>query len=559
MKKSDRLFLFTITPVQDFISQSRKLRDLLGSSQILTDLSAIGMQVCVEAGAQVVFPYYTQGDTNRSYPNRFMVKFTNIDEKRLEELAKTIENSMKAHLQKAVKTDHPQMLKHIENYFNYYWAWCDIEDDYKNAFDIVEKRLAGAKNTRFFRQLGDGLGEVGRKCSVCGERNVVVHNGLNLPDVQIRKDDPIREKRTYIVQKGEGLCGVCYLKRIYSKKSFESTAEIAMMHILHRLDMEQFPHLRKDAQLLYEENLTKEYFRKNGIEGDLKIYQDEFAKFEKMRKDLGLKTTPYYAVIMFDGDSMGEWLSGKKLRVPSETENFHRFLSQKLGEFAAYVKSEIGSPKGVTVYAGGEDFLGFINLHSLFEVLQVLRSKWDEMVAEPLAQNFDFIDNERLTFSAGVVLAHYKTPLGAVLQKAREAEKAAKEYRASKDMLCIVAMKRSGDKRSSYVDFSHLHLLPVILRELQENYSDRFMNVLDEEFEVLGDPMEEIVLSELKRLLKRAKLRDDLVVDPLFGAMKELLVMDYVHGAPKNFMQNSAIANFVNNLYLLRFIKRQIV
>ena len=564
MKKSEKLFLFTITPVQDFISQSRKLRDLLGSSQILTDLSAIGMKICEDAGAQVVFPYFTQGDTNRSYPNRFMVKFANVDKRRLEELAKTIENSMKNHLQEAVHIDHPQILKHIENYFTFYWAWCDMENDYKRAFDTVEKRLAGAKNTRFFRQLGDGLGEVGRKCSVCGERNVIVHNGLKLPDIQIRRDDPIREKHTYIVQKGEGLCGVCYLKRIYGKKfygkkSFESTAEIAMMHILHRLDMEQFPHLKKDAQLLYEENLTSEYFRKNSIDGDLKVYQKEFANFEKVRKDLGLKSTSYYAVIMFDGDSMGEWLSGKKLKDPSQTEKFHRYLSQKLGEFAAYVKSEIGAPKGVTVYAGGEDFLGFVNLHALFDVVQMLRSKWDEIVADPLNGEFDFVEDEKITFSAGVVLAHYKTPLGAVLRKAREAEKAAKEYRATKNMLCITAMKRSGDRRSSFVNFSQLHLLPKILQQLQENFSDKFMNVLDEEFEVLGSPMEEMVQIELKRLLKRAKLRDDVSIELLYDALSELLTMDYLQKAPANFYQQSVIANFVNNLYLLRFIKRQFV
>ena len=559
MKKSNKLFLFTITPVQDFISQSRKLRDLLGSSQILTDLSAKGMQICIENGAEVVFPYFKKDDKNRSYPNRFMVRFENIDEEELNKLGQNIVDAIKKHLAQALQTQHTQIIKHIENYFTFYWAWSDIEDEYKIAFDTVEKRLAGAKNTRFFSQLGDGLGEVGRKCSVCGERNVVVHNGLKLPEIQVRKDNPVKEKRTYIVQKGEGLCGVCYLKRIYSKKSFESTAQIAMMHIVHRLDMEQFPHLNKDAQLLYEENLSKEYFRKNGIEGDLKDYQKEFAYFEKMRKELGLKPTSYYAVILFDGDSMGEWLSGKKLKDKTQTESFHKYLSQKLGEYAAYVQKEIKPPKGVTVFAGGEDFLGFINLHALFDVLQMLRSKWDEIVADPLANEFEFVEDKKMTFSAGVVLAHYKTPLGAVLRKAREAEKAAKEYRTAKNMVCFTALKRSGDRRSSFVDFSRLHLLPKVLLQLQENFSDKFMNILDEEFEVLVSPMEEMVRSELKRLLKRAKLRDDVAVEPLYGTLSELLAMDYLQKAPTSFYQRSVIANFVNNLYLLRFIKRQLV
>jgi len=223
----NHLFLFTITPVQDFISQSRKLLDLYGSSSILSCMSEIGVIVCDRKKGKIIFPHYNKEKNTDSYPNRFLVEFEDKSLDDIKEIAKEIEKSLLKFLKELNNKNHQKIYEHTENYFSFYWAISEIENnDYKDAFDKVEKRLAGAKNTRFFTQLGNGEGERGRKCSICGERNVVVAGEKIYKKLRLKRYDKL-------LSPNEGLCGVCYIKRDYGKKlkrGFESTADIALMN-----------------------------------------------------------------------------------------------------------------------------------------------------------------------------------------------------------------------------------------------------------------------------------------------------------------------------------------
>jgi len=544
------LFLFTITPVQDFISQSRKLKDLFGSSEILSYMSEIGMKICKREKGEIIFPFYNEKSRQKSYPNRFLVEFNKKNEEELKSIGKEIEENLLKYLRGLNNLNHLKIKEHLEEYFTFYWAFSEIESDYKSAFDNVEKLLAGAKNRRFFNQLGSGEGEFGRKCSICGERNVAVYNGkLSMPKEQLKKDKP---KRNKIAQKDEGLCGVCYAKRANSSQKFDSTAEVALMHIFNKVKRENYSNLEDEAQLFFEENLTKHYFEKNNIYINLKDCKDDFEKFKNDLKKHKLKQTSYYAVVMFDGDSMGEWLSGNSIN-KDNLLGFHKTLSKKLGDFAQEANKILNNPKGLTVYAGGEDFLGFININHLFEILQELREEWNKIVANPLQQEFE--TKEKLTFSAGVVVAHYKTPLYEVLKKTRVAEKRAKEYDSKKDKICFVALKRSGEIRETVVPYSHLSHLQNILKELKVNFSDGFISVLEREFDLMVkanglldiDKRVSILVTEIKRLLNRAQkiqtIKSEKVNKFTEEEIKPLIT--------KNF------TNFVNTLNIIRFLKRE--
>ena len=542
------LLLFTITPVQDFISQSRKLKDLFGSSKILSDVSEIGIKICKRDGAKIIFPFYEENKKNDSYPNRFLVEFQdkNIDE--VKKIAKEIKKNLENYLLSLSDKESDIIKEHIKHYFTFYWAISEIKNgNYKKAFDEVEKQLAGAKNTRFFNQLGDGKGEVGRKCSICGERNAVVYNE-KLP---MSKEQYDKAQKSNIVQSGEGLCGVCYIKRKNSDKDFNSTAEVALMHIFEKLKKNDYPNLKEDAQLFFEENLSESYFEKNKLKQNLEQCKKDFKKFKNDLKENNLKQTPYYATIMFDGDSMGEWLKGEDIE-EDKLKNFHTSLSQKLVKFAKEAKGVLEEPKGLTVYAGGEDFLGFINLNYLFEILKELREKWNKIVNEPIKKEF-YLDKD-FTFSAGIVIAHYKTPLQAVLQKTREAERKAKEYeKHKKDKICLVAMKRSGEVVESIAKYSYVNELKNIYKNFQY-FSDKFIRVLDEEFLYLCDDegvlnlsrRKSIIETELERLLYRAKKVENLdskVIEDMKNSIQTLI--------DKNFK------NFINCLYIISFLKRE--
>ena len=549
------LFLFTITPVQDFISQSRKLKDLFGSSEILSDMSEIGIKICKREGGNIVFPHYDENYKYSSYPNRFLVEFESKDINEIKNIANSIEERLKRFI-RSLNNKNSEIGKtienHLENYFNFYWAISELKGSYKEAFDEVEKLLAGAKNTRFFNQfMSDGeIGEKGRKCSICGERNVVIYKAKDkYKFIKYNIPKPIEDKNS-LLKFNEGLCGVCYVKRKYSKVNFDSTAEIALMHIFDKLKKEDYPNLSKDYQLFFEENLKEEYFKRNDISANLNKCKKEFKKFKEALKDNNLKQTPYYAVIMFDGDSMGEWLSGKYVD-KEKLKTFHNFLSQRLIEYANKARDVLKKSKGITVYAGGEDFLGFVNLNYLFETLRELRNKWNEIVNNPLKNEFNI--NKDLTFSAGVVVAHYKTPLQAVLQRVREAEKKAKNKDDKKNKICFVALKRSGEIREAIVEYEKYQNLEDILRVLKKDFSDNFITILEKEFISMLDNNGNLKLSnrkslmkiEIKRLLNRSKMENvgSEEVENILKNIEKLIEINFI--------------NFINSLYFVRFLKRE--
>ena len=240
---------------------------------------------------------------------------------------------------------------------------------YQLIYTALEKSMGVRKNLREFKQRE----EAGRKCSVCGERNVLFYRDDGKPlfisdnlkyfygEPEERKNSFFEldgEKITYkILGEKEGLCALCFLKRtfeIYLEKevdeifmafSFPSTAEVACADFKEGaikeakeefneyvkvfldftkkeyLKVEPLPKLRfelkKENNLegswFFEENLTEEKIREElGIEVSI----EGLSKLKKLLKKLYekiKKPLPYYAILYLDGDNMGKWLSGELL------------------------------------------------------------------------------------------------------------------------------------------------------------------------------------------------------------------------------------------------------
>jgi CRISPR-associated protein Cmr2 len=396
----------------------------------------------------------------------------------------------------------------IRNHLSIQWVALPYKDEnYKEQFKEIESLLGAVKNVREFEQLE----ETGRKCSICGERNVLFYNG----NKHIYFQPNVIKVNNAELQKGEGLCAICFTKRFYQRKEFPSTAEIALKDSISRLQKKElFENYRNvlegnfDYQLLFEENLNEKYFEKQNIP---KILLEEAKKkFKDLKNELkkdNLKLTPYYAVVMFDGDSMGKWLSGANLKDDVKLFDFHKKLTESLGHFAAGTKNIVTEKKGKIVYAGGEDFLAFINLNHLFNVLKELRLKFDKLVNQSIA---DFkIENTNLTFSAGIIIAHYKMPLSEVLNWARKLEKEAKDIDDNKNGFAIAVMKHSGEinqtvQKWGEKDTEKLDVMANLTKDLADDiFSKSFIDKLSTEFWGL-DIRTEIIKTELKRLLSRS-------------------------------------------------------
>jgi len=570
------LFLFTVSPVQSFIAEARKTRDLFTASSILSDLINSAVKILPE-NAELIFP--TKG--NNSAPNRFLCIIKDLNASELKELGEKLKTHIKEEFLKiAVKSLELAECKNkpsgfdqqIDDYLQISYAALPYTDNYEKEYIDLESLLGTVKGCKSFNQLA----EQGRKCSICGQRNALFYSTekglINQQDGAIKINDSG-------IDLGEGLCAVCFTKRFYNKdKKFPSTSKIALMSALNKAKVDDsfkeiyngykdlFKNLSKidfDHQFLFEENLTEKYFLgqnnpidKKTLNNAKKRLQDINEKFKKKN----IKAPKYYAMIMFDGDSMGKWLSGTNLKDKSKLEEFHKALSTQLGLFADEVKRILIEPKGKVVYAGGEDFLGFVNLDYLFEIMQKMYLLFNEIVNNKLAE---FKEDETLTFSAGIIIVHYKMPFNAVLNKLRKAEKFAKQIDEKKNAFAISVIKHSGEtnhlifKWGNKTDIvQNVKHIEILVKYLVNNiFSNTFIKRFEAEFKPLlvEDRIESYLIKpELKRLISNSCISKNITKE------EKKLEVDKLYDALLNLYNSSSTNNFIEALNISEFLSRYI-
>jgi CRISPR-associated protein Cmr2 len=350
-----------------------------------------------------VLGYNSSNITLPTIPNRFVAIIGTTDQKEIKELAMTMKDSVKEEFKKAgnkileklvndlgteVKND---FLAQIEEFPEIYWVaipWrkdrSDLEVDdlndfffdeklkwwreiyvgsknigllYQLLYTALEKSIGARKNLREFSQRG----EKGRKCSVCGERNVLffwesVNKWKFLRYNPNACDLTNKIPRKYISD-GEGLCALCFVKRcfdVYLSEevdetfkdfSFPPTSEIASANFKKKaiesakdefnkyvseffnlinvgyLKVEPLSHIKD--KLNREMNLEGEWFYLENLD-DRKIRDElgvkvDLENLNKLKEDLKRiygkvgKPNSYYALIYLDGDNMGKWLAGELL------------------------------------------------------------------------------------------------------------------------------------------------------------------------------------------------------------------------------------------------------
>jgi len=194
-----------------------------------------------------------------------------------------------------------------------------------------------------------------------------------------------------------------------------------------------------------------------------------------------------------DGDEMGQWMSAAasktlahaksyhpqiraalknfeedqkfadyahELRAPSPSR--HMAISDALNNFAVLLAPAVVERHyGRVLYAGGDDLMAMLPLYELLPAMADLRAAFSgntpsEMGASDEGSfqregNGFVLHRKRLlramgeqaSASCGVVIAHHKSPLSAVIRELREAEKRAKTE-GGRDAFSLSLIKRSG-------------------------------------------------------------------------------------------------------------------
>lgn len=583
---SQFLFLFTIGPVQSFISQARKTQDLYSGSFLLSHLSDITIDKLntLVSSCELIFP----NKEIASKPNRFIAKIECEDPEKIgSELCNFAQREYRKICEDIITKLSLSAPEGFDQQINYlldlHWIALDFEEgEYSSKFSELESDLGAVKNIRRFHQFQ----EVGRKCSLCGERNVLFYGGIR-KRAHVQDAERITNVSNKFISDGEGLCAVCLSKRFagrHFKKKYQSdypsTAKIALMDTLSKLDFSLLNDYKSlfgkdfDEQLYFKDNLTKKYFEKNGIKADPEIVLKELAKLTNTAEQLGLKFSNYYALLCFDGDNMGKWLSGKFFdeKDKSKLESFHGDLTKKLGIYADEVKEIIQCPKGVVVYSGGDDVLAFINLNYLLPVMKELRENF------PAFEEFPDIKlGEKSSASCGVCIAHYKTPLQEVLTWARKMEHEAKsiDNNNKKDAFAIAVLKRSGEIHKTVFKWKYKTLDTVeILAELvsllkppnsseTSSFSDSFVRKLNEEFNLLmdnkGDYSEFTLFeTEVKKLISRSCMMVKGIgeSETEFRIRKEQIITNITNKLCALARESKSLEDFLSLLNIAVFIER---
>lgn len=583
------LFLFAIAPVQSFIEQARKTQDLYAGSFLLSHLCrTAGRKMKTDYRGDIIFPDIE----NKSIPNRFVAivdakgdKLKEIGDdlqQAVEEEFKRIANSIITKLETSKANGFDEQ---ISSYFTINWLFLPFnEKDYKRCYSEIESFMGAMKTVRAFQQLPDS--EKGRKCSICGERNVKFYRMTE----KEKKDADVKNRKLFssnvhvvgnknyepitlrYLRAGEGTCAVCFTKRLLDKASvndyeasFPSTANIALFEAFNQLKEKRSDLIRLINSDDYEPQDIFAIKKNSTIEDDTK--KDATQKLYDALKENNIDYSSYYAVMLFDGDSMGEWLSGDRIK-EGRLKEFHEALTGKLGDFANKVRNNIKEPKGVTVYAGGEDFLGFFNLNHLLEDIKTLRNEFDALVNMPLKEK-GFFQNEssNMTFSAGVVIAHIKTPLSEVLHWARKMEHEAKEMDDNKDAFAIAVLKHSGEIEKTVFKWrlDDRYITETVSQIVSEINKDRLSNTFikrlnQEMLRLMGKDSQfaenQMIETEMKRLSIRSciKAKDESKED--FEKRKERIAEEL--RLSEILMKSKSMNNFLSFLNIADFIARQV-
>jgi CRISPR-associated protein Cmr2 len=532
------LFLLTVGPVQGFIAAARRSRDLEYGSWLLSELVKAAALALIDRDdqlEQLIFPAPVEpaqlNDEGYIVSNRLLA----IVEGEPGEVAAQVQQAMKQRLRVLWQNARGEFKgqiaddmawQQIDDLPEMVWAAAPLDADgnYAQARQQVERALAARKATHDFRKVPWDASSLERpvKSSIDGVRESVIPES-NYPHRREGDDAYTQKARalfdSYGVGPAERLSGVDLLKRHgRGQRHFPSTSHLAALSLAERLpdaahaDWEKFvaqmrrvlPYYRDDrythsvvgqhAELLFEARIAEYVPKQEGREDLVRRLRDFLNKHAG-----GQQPLPYYALLQADGDNMGKTISNLAEQGP----NAHRQLSRMLDAFAAQARTIVEQEhSGALVFAGGDDVLALLPLHTAIDCAAALKNAFSDAL-----QQIGDLGVAVPTLSAGLVVFHHLEPLSDALTTLRATENYAKQH-AGKHALAINVSKRSGGERR--VRGTWDSIVPRLHELVKLHRNDDIAGGAAYELEQLartlrGDDHKEARQAEALRILKRKR------------------------------------------------------
>jgi len=159
--------------------------------------------------------------------------------------------------------------------------------------------------------------------------------------------------------------------------------------------------------------------------------QTQASKVKQALKDLRKSVdniepvSPFYAVLMMDGDSLGSQMSDADKQ---------QKISAGLEKFTAGVQTRVENHSGFLIYAGGDDVLALLPLEYALSCASKLRTLYME----------SFDTDISTTLSGAIEYAHIKMPLGKVLADAHHLLDDIAKEATGRDAIAVRVWKPGG-------------------------------------------------------------------------------------------------------------------
>jgi len=496
-----------LTPIQEWIGEARRSRDLLAGSRILSWLmrgllcelqQRNGVEIITPAFAKHGKPSTIHQELEESYslpshasgtirvaldtasppptaPEPFGRLQGFVDERWRELVREALEGGFQDS-SSALKSNIERFLAAAPNPFSVLWVVSDPKgaDPGEAPLEWIDRLYQAVKRTRPV-QFNDGAPV--RKCGQCGRREAI--GGTDWQDwLDARKKyDALEEVRLGLrFEVGELLCAVCSVKRLVGylrRKAFPSTSEIAARPWAARCRTDlaaKWKALMGQAKavagfqqdpwpLFFESSARRELKasddpRRIALASVREARETLRAAARELSEPLPPEPSTYLAVLVIDGDGMGEAIQKAETeRLPTSAgASAGSSLSERLGTFAQAVAELAKSPAmhGEPFYLGGDEGLLLAPIASALPLALGIRDAWRSTIEAP-SPSPERGAAAPPTLSMGIAIFHREHPLGGALEAARQALARAKSVGAGgerakrKNALAVTCLTASGN------------------------------------------------------------------------------------------------------------------
>lgn len=487
MTHNKHLVLITLGPVQDFIAQARRTRDLWYGSHLLSELSRAAAKAFAVKGAELIFPSIVKGGIELEPCDEFIRPQTKEPPLNIANHLLAVVSGDEALSESAVKAAREAVMRRwreiadgikqkyksvmptggvvdavwkeqIDSFVEFNAAWTSMGDGphgYRNARRLLEQAIAGRKCLRDFEPWIHGRGNV-PKSTLDGARETV----LAEPEKRGHQAERFR------IATGEQLDAVGLIKRTGGKPDqFVPVTNVALASWMERAQREYPDEFKKVVSACKDQEGISVVDRADipwtrCFSFDAQVFME--SRWSPLFEEMGLGRKkgrqwgeeyvnpllkhmpapfPYVACLVADGDGMGKIIDG------IDDQNAHRAFSEKLSEFAAAARRIVEQDhKGALVYTGGDDVLAFVCIDDAMIVAEKLSTTFGNLL-----QDFGTAQ-PKPTLSVGVGIGHVLDGMAHLLDLGRRAEKMAKGQqipeKEKRNALAVIVDKRSGSEVS---------------------------------------------------------------------------------------------------------------